>query len=373
MVHCGFLSMPTGYIHVLVDDASGLCQLTWHDRCRADDMVAAMQQWFGIFGIVPNWMSDQGLHYKNQVTERLCRIYGAAHHFAPAHCPWSNGTVEVMMRSIRKTLQTMRVELRVPEDAVACLLTVVQHALNHTQSSKCNGRAPITAHTQLPAGNALSAYRTDEGVAEISPRLLAQWRESHWRELAAARDALHRDVAAVANTKRAKERDRRNAQPTVKAIHLDVGDYFLVGSVSRRRSKLQIRWLGPRRIVQAITDWIFVVEDLRNGKQSTHHVSRLKLFAAKDLLVTQDLLDHVAYVEGGHIVEELRDCRFDKVQKHWTILVKWMGLSEAETTWEPVMNLIEDVPSLVRAFILARGEEANVREMARQCSLSNDA
>jgi hypothetical protein len=52
LVHCDFLSMPTGYIHVLVDDASGLCELAWHDRCRADDMVAAMQQWFAIFGIV---------------------------------------------------------------------------------------------------------------------------------------------------------------------------------------------------------------------------------------------------------------------------------------------------------------------------------
>ncbi len=103
----------------------------------------------------------------------------------------------------------------------------------------------------------------------------------------------------------------------------DVGDYVLVVSVSRRRSKLQIRWLGPRRVVHYRLD--LRCEDLRDGKQSTHHVSRMKLFAAKDLLVTQDLLDHVAYVEGGHIVEELRDCRFDKAQKHWTILVKWMG------------------------------------------------
>jgi hypothetical protein len=41
-IHCDFLSMPTGYIDVLVGDTSGLCQLTWHDRCRADGMVAAM-------------------------------------------------------------------------------------------------------------------------------------------------------------------------------------------------------------------------------------------------------------------------------------------------------------------------------------------
>jgi hypothetical protein len=113
LIHCDFLSMSTGYIHVLVDDASGLCQLKWHGRCRADDMVTAMQQWFALFWIIPNWMSDQGPNYKNQVVEKLCRIYGTAHHFAPAHCPWSNGTVEVMMRNIRKTLQAMRVELRI--------------------------------------------------------------------------------------------------------------------------------------------------------------------------------------------------------------------------------------------------------------------
>jgi hypothetical protein len=144
-------------------------------------------------------------------------------------------------------------------------------------------------------------------------------------------------------------------------------------SVPWRRSKLQIRWLGPHRAVQAITGWIFVVEDLRDGKQSTHHASRTKLFAAKDLLVTQDLLDHFAYVKGGHIVEELRDCRFDKALKLWTVLVEWMGLSEAETTWEPVTNLVEDVPVLARNFVLEHGNEANVREMARQCSLSNGA
>ena len=28
LIHCDFMSMPTGYVHVLVDDASSLCQLT---------------------------------------------------------------------------------------------------------------------------------------------------------------------------------------------------------------------------------------------------------------------------------------------------------------------------------------------------------
>jgi hypothetical protein len=37
------------------------------------------------------------------------------------------------------------------------------------------------------------------------------------------------------------------------------------------------------------------------------------------------------------------------------------------------MNLAEDFPVLVRNFVLVRGNEANVREMVRLCSLSNDA
>jgi hypothetical protein len=84
-----------------------------------------------------------------------------------------------MMRSIRKTLQTMRVELRVAEDAVICLLPVVERMLNHTPSPKCNGRAPNTAHTQQLAENARNAYCTGERVEEISPHWLVQWRESH--------------------------------------------------------------------------------------------------------------------------------------------------------------------------------------------------
>ena len=362
--------MPTGYVHVLVDDASSLCQLTWHDGCAASDMVDAVQQWFAIFGIVPNWVSDQGSHFKNQVVEKLRRCYGSAHHFTPAYCPWANGTVEVLMRSIRKTLGTMLVELKLAATEVPTLLPMVQHALNHTPCSKCNGRAPITVHTQLPAGNALCAYHTSGSVEEATPAQLEQWRRSIWKDLAAARDQMHREVTSAANTKRVKERDRRNAHPRVRSIHLDIGDYVLVGAVSRRRSKLQIRWLGPRRVVQALTDWLFVVEDLRDGSLSEHHISRLKYFSACDLQVTQALLDHVAYVEGGHIVEELRDCKFDKTISAWVILVKWRGLPELENSWEPLANLQADVPVMVRNFVRDRTSKSkNVQTMARQCSL----
>ncbi len=84
----------------------------------------------------------------------------------------------------------------------------------------------------------------------------------------------------------------------------------MVGSIA---NKATINWLGPRRIVSALSDWVFRVGDLRNGSETTHHVSRLKLFAGVG--VTQPLLDHIAYVQGGHLVEELLDCRYSRARK----------------------------------------------------------
>ncbi|KAH9092351.1 hypothetical protein LEN26_018494 [Aphanomyces euteiches] len=352
LIHCDFLSMPGGYIHVLVDDASRLCQLTFHDGCKAVDGVSAMQQWFSMFGIVETWVSDQGPHYKNEIVNELRRIYGSGHKFTPAHCPWVNGTVEVMMRSINKTFKTMLLELKLEQNKWLSLIPVVQHALNHTPCSKLNGIAPITAMTQLEPSNSLNAFLDDDSVKEITHEQLAHWRESLFTDLANARDNLHHQLAAVAASKRDKERLRRNKKHQIQDIRLSVGDYVLVGKVTQSfAAKLQVQWLGPRRIVDTLSDWIYHVEDLRDKTRTIHHASRLKLFAAADLNVTQDLLDHIAYVEGGHLVERFIDCRFDRPKKSWVILVQWFGLDELENSWEPVENLLEDVPAQVHKFL----------------------
>ncbi|KAH9089361.1 hypothetical protein LEN26_019240 [Aphanomyces euteiches] len=366
LIHCDFMAVQGGYVHVIVDDASRFCQLTWHDVCKAFDAVEALQLWFATFGIVPVWMSDQGPHYKNEIMRELRRLYGSAHNFSPAYCPWVNGTVEVMMRSIRKTLKTMLVELRLSQDQAHILLPIVQHALNHTPCAKNGGIAPITAMTQLPAGNALSAYKRGEEVVDISEETLSTWRKGVWRDLADARDKLHRRLADVASTKRARERARRNKKSNVRRAYFEVGDYVLVGKISGGiGNKLAVTWLGPRRIIRSHSDWVFDVEDLRNGVVRQHHVSRMKPYAAKDAAVTQDLIDHIAFVDGGHEVEEFVDCKFDRSTKQWMLLVKWRGLEDLEKSWEPVLALLEDVPEAVRKFAIKRAHTSkNVKRMA---------
>lgn len=358
LIHCDFLSMPGGYIHVIVDDASRFCLLTAHDDCKTVDAVESLQHWFGIFGIVEWWVSDQGPHYKNEVISTLKSIYGTGHHFTPAYCPWANGTVEVLMRSINKTFKTLLVELKQPMQQWRPLRDLVQHCLNQTPSSRNNGIAPITAMTQLAPSNALSAFLVDEKIISIDPNKLEKWRAYVLQELANARDQLHRDISSAVDAKRDVERERRNDKPIRRqkpgrrSIQFAVGDYVLVGKVSQTfAKKLQVQWLGPRRILEALSDWVFLVEDLRDSSRTVHHASRLKFFAAVDFNMTQDLLDHIAYVEGGYLVEALIDCKFDRTSKQWLIQVKWMGLDTIENSWEPLDILLEDVPKLVHAFV----------------------
>ncbi|CAK4616893.1 unnamed protein product, partial [Aphanomyces euteiches] len=44
---------------------------------------------------------------------------------------------------------------------------------------------------------------------------------------------------------------------------------------------------------------------------------------------------------------------------------KWFGLDEIENSWEPVQNLLEDVPALVHGFLDAKAEtKPNVRRLS---------
>lgn len=76
------------------------------------------------------------------------------------------------------------------------------------------------------------------------------------------------------------------------------------------------------------------------------HASWLKFYADSSLGITDDLLAHVAHNSEGHVVEELRQARYDPARKAYDILAKWYGLSDAESSWEPAQHLLEDTPAV---------------------------
>ncbi|KAE8999859.1 hypothetical protein PR001_g18944 [Phytophthora rubi] len=105
VLHFDFLSLPassTGlhYVLVLKDGMSGYTELVGCPAATADEALSALVDWFKRFGIVYQWVSDQGTHFKNQLIGSLRRLFGAQHHFVTAYCPWANGSVEVVNRLV---------------------------------------------------------------------------------------------------------------------------------------------------------------------------------------------------------------------------------------------------------------------------------
>jgi hypothetical protein len=67
------------------------------------------------------------------------------------------------------------------------------------------------------------------------------------------------------------------------------------------------------------------------------------------LVVRKQSKEFAAYGSQGFVVKDVTDHRLQG--KNWQLRVLWEGYSEAESTWEPLMILLEDVGPMVRRYI----------------------
>jgi hypothetical protein len=163
---------------------------------------------------------------------------------------------------------------------------------------------------------------------------------------------MHKEVTMSAKEKRDKKRAHANSKETIKLPNLMEGDYVLVATTRKSAGhNLEVQWKGPRRITSIPTAWTYEVEDLLQGRKSEVHVSRIKLYKDKDLNVTQELKDHAGHVEGTLEVDYFDGLRRSQNQAGWEIRAQWLGFGEEEATWEPVSEMIQYVPTMLREYI----------------------
>ncbi|RHZ01493.1 hypothetical protein DYB31_012294, partial [Aphanomyces astaci] len=95
---------------------------------------------------------------------------------------------------------------------------------------------------------------------------------------------------------------------------------------------------------------------------SVHHASRLKFFSDAALDVTDALVDYAAFGDEGFFVEELLGARRSADGK-FEVRVKWKGLDEEEASWEPALQLYEDIAVVLRRWIMKNASDGVVKEM----------
>jgi transposase InsO family protein len=135
------------YVLIVKDDFSNYVWLKQCKHADADSTVAVLIEWFAAFGVAPQWVSDQGSHFKNQVMTEVQRQLGANHHFTTAYCPWANGTVEAVCKQTIRAARAMLSEMHLAPQEWPCILPAIQSVLNNSPSSHRAGQTPLTAFT----------------------------------------------------------------------------------------------------------------------------------------------------------------------------------------------------------------------------------
>ncbi len=345
-------SGPYKYVLVVKDDYSGFVRLYKSKTADAKHVVECLKDWFSTFGIVKVWVSDRGSHFLNKTIKKLSETYRVNHHFVTAYAPWANGTVERVNSEVLKTMIALMSEWDVQIADWPELLPVVQAALNALSSRRLGGASPFEVMFGRPPSNVVkdAIFSTNaKAVKKLSTvDLNGEVFTTHIQELAASLEAIHKKV--VTNRTSLRSKDRRRG---VQEINFTVGDYVLVASVAKRRSKLEARWTGPFRVSKTINDLVFEVTSIVDGATKTVHAERMKLYADADLGVTKSLKEFAARSDARYVIERIVKAKWEEPGDDSSELlfqVVWKGFSVEEASWVRASTLIEDSRASIEAF-----------------------
>jgi RNase H-like domain found in reverse transcriptase/Integrase zinc binding domain/Integrase core domain len=366
-LYMGHASNGHCYLLLIKDDFSGFVKLIPSKAADSTTVVHSLAEWFSSFGVASIWVSDQGSHFKNHLVQGLSDILRTRHHFTTAYTPWSNGTVERLCREVLRAVRALLAELRLSFTEWPKVVMLFQAVVNHTPSKHRGGVAPVTAFTGLPPTTPLLAVMNSQSTSSQTLEFVRAKQLINVDQTQASLEAVHKTVRDSTSSNRASARRTKNSPSHVTAPNFSTGDYVLVAKREfASGEKLTVRWRGPRRILQPLSDLVFLVEDLRDGTCEEVHATRLKFYHDASLDVTDELLSQLVHNEQGYVVHSLQDLTYDQEAKHFLVRVRWSGFTAADDTWENLLSLFEDIPDLVMLF-LAKHTDAALANQARDC------
>jgi hypothetical protein len=336
---------PQQYLLVIVDGYSKFVRLVPALTADAATVVSALLDWFSMFGVARQFVSDQGSHFNNQVLELLQQHLLIQHHFTAAYAPWSNGQVERVNREVRELLTALLSENKLSNDAWVSLVPVVNHIINNTPSRRLGGHAPITVFTSHKPTSPLDVIFRPLAEEFNKVNVSTDAIKEHVQR---TMDAMHDVHANVTATQPQAARSRPGERP----IDFDVGDYVLISTAhGRKRGKLYTLWTGPARVIECINPRRYKVLDLATNRDHDVHADHLKRYADKDLKVTPQLIEFAAHGGAPPTVERLCGHRLSSGQ--WQLKVLWQGYPPEDASWEPLANLFEDITVIVQRYVKA--------------------
>ncbi|CAN0274200.1 unnamed protein product, partial [Scytosiphon promiscuus] len=275
----------TKYILVLKEDITGFVMLEPASAADAANAAAGLQRWCTTLGVPSVLVSDTATHFKNHLLAKFTTLLGVDHRFTVANSPWTNGTVENVMKEVLRVLKALLVEYRSAVTDWEHFVPMVQWALNSSYRARV-GSSPYKAwFGRSPTTLLASLVRDQQEVVDVIP-LTDDNVRAMVEHLAIAVDAMHKRVTHRVQAVRAAGR-RRESKGNLP--NFAVGDYVLMARVRSpgKNSKMMSTWTGPWRVTNAPSPHVYQVQDIVSGKVTTAHVARLKFYKDSSLGITE--------------------------------------------------------------------------------------
>ena len=217
------------YILVLLDGFSKFVELVPCVKEDSATVVKALLDWFKRYGVVRQWVSDQGSHFLNTVMTDLKHKLQAEHHFTVVYAPKSNGQVERVNREIKEKATALLLDWKLPAKSWPEVVAIVNFILNNTPSKRLGGYAPIEVfmgHERsspldvifMPEANEIRRIPWDE--ADLKKRV---------EDLQDVLAELHHKAGSVAERK-------KHPRPGEVEVDFGVGDYVLTSTQSAEKN-----------------------------------------------------------------------------------------------------------------------------------------
>jgi hypothetical protein len=343
---------PQEYILVLMDRLTSFSWFFFTTEADGDTTVQAFRDYDKILGLPKIWLSDQGSHFKNELMKQAAKVLQVNHNFTTVYCPWANGSVERLNRSILELLRKLLSENQITWEQWNCLLPTVNKLLNERPLT----RKPFVSPRELmigqkPISNLDILYANDTITLPKYPIDL----ENLLTDLRQKMDELH-SLLEAPNTKNKNFKGVK--------YNFNIGDYVLVAThIEHLPSKLKARWTGPFLIIASINSHVFQLKDLLiSNRIITSHVSRMKLFNGQVLPEDADFIKQSSYDRDHFTYEKFIDLIIN--EGRLKLIVKWLGYENEENTIETIESCIDHNPDLVKTFLLNLPDDHKLKDRA---------
>lgn len=268
-------------------------------------------------------MSYGPTHFRNETIRLVSKALATPHHFTLPYCPWSNGPVKRLGRELLLVLRETLSELQMDNNEWPDLIPIVQSVLDNSPSPQRGNVFPCTAfqgHEPTPPVCTFLRTGTTTPVTVSEAQLESNLNVEKLIKFCAK---LHPRVNATLTKNRLQAREHASRGHL---SNFEEGDYVLVARPEfHAGEKLCLRWRGSQGVTKALSDYVYQVEDLRNGQLDKVHASRLKMFRDSNLdevEITSDFLKS----ETGMVVSRLLS--LEENAHGLQFLIHWKALEQ---------------------------------------------